>query len=236
MRAGALLAAVREDLDTVMSRDPSIRSRTEALLHPGLAAVWAYRIAHPLHRRGHRRTARLLSDVARVLSGSIEIHPGARIGRRFFIDHGAGVVIGETAVIGDDVTLFHQVTLGSVGWWHGTDTAARRHPALGDGVVVGANASILGPVTVGAGTVVGAHALVLRDVPAGARVVAPHHAARTRTGAAGPGYAAGTRTGPVAEPAHAAGPRTGAVAVPHHRTPARDRSEVPATSALFPIW
>lgn len=207
MRAGALRAAL-EDLDTVLSRDPSIRSRSEALLHPGLMAVWAYRIAHPVHRRGYRRTARLISNAARVLSGSIEIHPGARIGRRFFIDHGSGVVIGETATIGDDVTLFHQVTLGSVGWWHGTDGDARRHPALGDGVVVGAKASILGPVTVGAGTVVGAHSLVLRDVPAGVRVSAPTSATRARSG----------------------------TVVTSRPRSSRDLIRSPGRTALFPAW
>ncbi|MFD4577748.1 serine O-acetyltransferase, partial [Streptomyces sp. NPDC058479] len=98
------------DLDTIRGRDPSVLSRGEALLHPALPAVWGHRVAHGLHRRGLRRSARLLSNVARVASGGVEIHPGARIGRGFFIDHGAGVVIGETAVIGDDVTLFHQVT------------------------------------------------------------------------------------------------------------------------------
>jgi len=161
------------DLDMVRERDPSIRSRREAALHPGLQAIWVYRVAAPLHRRGNRLIARLLSNVARTLTGGIEIHPGATIGNRFFIDHGAGVVIGETATIGEDVTLFHQVTLGSVGWWHDSGSGPRRHPTLRDGVVVGANASILGPVTVGAGATVGAQSLVLTDIPAGARVAAP---------------------------------------------------------------
>lgn len=171
----SLCRGVAADLDTVRSRDPSTRSRTEALLHPALTAIWGHRAAHRLHGRGLRRTARLLSVIARVMSGGIEIHPGARIGRGFFIDHGSGVVIGESAVIGDDVTIFHQVTLGSVGWWHDRDRpdGARRHPEVGDRVVIGANATLLGPITVGHDAVVGAQALVVRDVPSGSRVLAP---------------------------------------------------------------
>jgi serine O-acetyltransferase len=179
MTAGAAaLAAYRAavaDLDTIQERDPSVKSRTEALLHPAVPAIWGYRAAHRLHHRGLRRTARLLSAVARAVSGSIEIHPGARIGRRFFIDHGAGVVIGETAVIGDDVTIFHQVTLGSVGWWHDgkRPEGSRRHPEVGDRVVIGTGATLLGPITVGSDAVVGAQALVIRDVASGSRVLAP---------------------------------------------------------------
>jgi len=163
------------DLDTMQARDPSLKSRSEALMHPGLLAVWSHRLAHRLHRRGNRRAARLLSVVARVATGGIEIHPGASIGRGFFIDHGAGVVIGETAVIGDDVTVFHQVTLGSVGWWHDRErpTGSRRHPKIGDRVVIGANATVLGPVTVGSDSVIGAQALVIDDVTRGSRVLAP---------------------------------------------------------------
>jgi serine O-acetyltransferase len=174
--------AALADLDVILDRDPSIRSRGEALLHPAVIAIWGYRVTHRLHRRGKRRTARLLAVLARVLSGGIEIHPGARIGRRFFVDHGAGVVIGETAVIGDDVTVFHQVTLGSVGWWHDADRpeGAQRHPTVGNRVVIGANATVLGPVTVGDDSVVGAQALVIRDVPPGSRVLAPVADAQTR--------------------------------------------------------
>ncbi|MEU5362404.1 serine O-acetyltransferase EpsC [Streptomyces sp. NPDC005925] len=187
MTPRALVRAALADIDTVRDRDPSLASRTEALLHPGLLALWGHRAAHSLHRRGLRRTARLLSVVVRVLSGGIEIHPGARIGRGFFIDHGSGVVIGETAVIGEDVTLFHQVTLGSVGWWHDRrrPRGSRRHPAVGDRVVIGAGATLLGPITVGDGAVIGAKALVMSDVPAGARMLAPqadqHQPRRTRT-------------------------------------------------------
>lgn len=170
-RMALLLDAGIADLDAVVERDPSVRSRREALLHPALPAVWSHRVAHAMHVRGRRLPARAISTLTRMFTG-VEIHPGARIGRRFFIDHGCGVVIGETAVIGDDVTLFHQVTLGSVGWWHDRRRPAdtRRHPELGDGVVVGAGATVLGPVSVGARAVVGAQALVLVDVPPDGRV------------------------------------------------------------------
>ena len=159
----------------IVARDPSIRTRAEALLHPALPALWTHRAAHVLHIRGHRQAARILAYVARAATGGIEIHPGARLGRRVFIDHGAGVVIGETAVVGDDVTIFHQVTLGAVGWWRDgrREPGARRHPVVGDRVVLGANAIVLGPVTVGDDALVGAGALVLTDVPSGARVLAP---------------------------------------------------------------
>lgn len=163
------------DLDMIRDRDPSVHSRTEALLHPALLAIWGYRVAHRLHERRLRRTARLLSAIARIASGSIEIHPGAQIGSGFFIDHGTGVVIGETAVIGRDVTIFHQVTLGSVGWRHDQrrPPGARRHPWIGDRVVIGANATLLGPITVGHDTVIGAQALVIHDVASGCRLLAP---------------------------------------------------------------
>ncbi|EFG04958.1 serine O-acetyltransferase EpsC [Streptomyces clavuligerus] len=175
MGARGLYRTAMADLDMIRERDPSILSRTEALLHPAVVAIWGYRVAHRTHLRGLRRTARLMSTVARVVSGGIEIHPGARIGRRFLIDHGTGVVIGETAVIGDDVTIFHQVTLGSVGWWHdqGRPEGTRRHPEVGDRVVIGANATLLGAITVGPDAVIGAQALVIRDVASGARVLAP---------------------------------------------------------------
>jgi serine O-acetyltransferase len=149
-----------------MSRDPAVRSRAEVVLgYPGLHAVWGDRVHHRWWVRGHRLAARLLSQWVRSRTG-IEIHPGAVIGRRFFIDHGMGVVIGETAEIGDDVMIYHDVTLG------GRSLArVKRHPTLGDGVVVGAGARILGPVTIGAGAQVGANAVVVRDVPAGGVVV-----------------------------------------------------------------
>ncbi|MBO8185857.1 serine O-acetyltransferase EpsC [Streptomyces spirodelae] len=181
-RRRRLARRIREELDIVVERDPSVRTRSEALLHPSVLAVTVYRLGHRLYNRRHVRTARGLCMAARVLTGGIEIHPGATVGRRFFIDHGCGVVIGETVVIGDDVSLFHQVTLGSTGWWNGTDDpSARRHPKLGDGVTVGANASVLGPVTVGDHAVIGAQALVLRDVPSRAHVRAPHADVMSRT-------------------------------------------------------
>ncbi|MFD4672451.1 serine O-acetyltransferase EpsC [Lentzea sp. NPDC058450] len=175
MNPAAVRRTIHADLDMVMDRDPSILSRSEALLHPTIIAIWGHRISHRLHLSGHRRSARLVMVLARLLTGGIEIHPGATIGRGFFIDHGAGVVIGETVVIGDDVTIFHQVTLGAVGWWHDNQRpeGSRRHPKLGDRVVVGANATLLGPITVGHDSVVGAQALVIRDVPADSRVLAP---------------------------------------------------------------
>ncbi|GGV28218.1 hypothetical protein GCM10010277_10220 [Streptomyces longisporoflavus] len=170
-----MITRVREDLAMIVTRDPSIRTRAEALLHPALPALWAHRTAHVLYTRGHRQLARLLAYLARAVTGGIEIHPGARLGRRVFVDHGAAVVIGETAEIGDDVTIFHQVTLGAVGWWRDERRApgARRHPVVGDRVVLGTNAIVLGPVTVGDDALVGAGSLVLSDVPPRARVSAP---------------------------------------------------------------
>jgi serine O-acetyltransferase len=173
MLAGArgVLREAREDLKTVLDRDPSMSSRSEAVLHPSLPALWAHRIAHRLYLRGLRILPRLIANIARFATG-IEIHPGARLGRRLFIDHGSGVVIGETAEIGDDVTLYHQVTLGAVGWRVDNlrPPGARRHPRVGDRVVIGASATLLGPLVVGDDAVIGAHALVLRDVLAGQRI------------------------------------------------------------------
>lgn len=173
-RSRALLRTLGEDLRTVVERDPSVRNRTEAVLHPALPAVWGHRVAHRLHRRGLRIPARALMGAVRAVTG-VEIHPGAQLGRRVFIDHGAAVVIGETARVGDDVTIYHQVTLGAVGWWHDNTRAEgeRRHPVVGDGVVLGTGATVLGPVTVGAGAIVGAQALVVKDLPAKARALAP---------------------------------------------------------------
>ncbi|MFI2379118.1 serine O-acetyltransferase EpsC [Streptomyces sp. NPDC018964] len=175
--APGLLRLVREDLHAVLDRDPSCSGRPEALLHAGWQGLALYRLAHRLHRRGHRLRAALTSRLARLLTG-MEIHPGARIGRRAFIDHGFGVVIGETAVIGDDVTLYHGVTLGSRGWLRDGAATRRRHPVVGDGVLIGTGASVLGPVTVGDGCRIAAHALVLDDLPARGttprRTKAPH--------------------------------------------------------------
>lgn len=162
---------MREDVAVVMTRDPAVTGLGEALLSPGLAALWLHRVAHAAYRRHHRVLARAIFLAGRQLSG-IEIHPGAVVGRRVFIDHGTATVIGETAVIGDDVTIYHQVTLGAVGWWRDNRRAAgeRRHPVVGDRVVLGANCVVLGPVTVGDDVCIGAQALVFQDVPAGARV------------------------------------------------------------------
>ncbi|MEN8652573.1 serine O-acetyltransferase EpsC [Streptomyces sp. 21So2-11] len=157
---------ILEDLRTARHKDPALRgwSCAEVVLYPGLWAVWSHRIAHRLHRWQVPLLPRVLSQLTRFLTG-IEIHPGAVIGRRCFIDHGMGVVIGQTAVLGDDVMLYHGVTLGGTGWWHGP-TAARRHPAIGDRTVLGVGATVLGPVSIGHDTVIGAQSLVLHDVPA----------------------------------------------------------------------
>lgn len=158
---GRASVTVREDLEAAVARDPATDSRVEmALASPGLHAIWAHRLSHRLWRRGARLPARVLSQAARAATG-VEIHPGARIGRRFFIDHGMGVVIGETAEVGDDVMLYHGVTLGGRSL-----ESAKRHPTLGDGVTVGAGAKVLGAITLGHGAQVGANAVVTRDVPA----------------------------------------------------------------------
>jgi len=147
-------------------RDPAARSSLEVLLsYPGLHAVWAHRVAHRWWRRGFRLPARLLSQLARAVTG-VEIHPGAVIGRRLFIDHGMGVVIGETARIGDDCLLYHGVTLG------GRSTRReRRHPAIGDRVVLGAGSVVLGPIVLGSDVSVGANAVVVKDAVDGAVLV-----------------------------------------------------------------
>lgn len=159
---------IKEDIDSVFARDPAARTRWEVLLnYPGLHAALAHRCAHQLWLADWKGLARFISTLSRFWTG-IEIHPGARIGRRFFIDHGMGVVIGETAEIGDDVTLYHGVTLGGTSWDPG-----KRHPTLENGVVVGAGAKVLGPITVGQGARIGSNAVVVKPVPAGASVVGP---------------------------------------------------------------
>ena len=161
-----LLSLIREDVTNVMDHDPAAKSRLEVLLcYAGLHAVWFYRMNHWLWNHGLFLLARWLSEVARWLTG-IEIHPGARIGRRLFIDHGMGVVIGETSVIGDDVTLYQGVTLGGTGKEHG-----KRHPTLEDNVVVGGGAKILGNIIVGKNCRIGAGSVVLRNVPENSTVV-----------------------------------------------------------------
>ncbi len=155
----ALLRTLREDLDSAARRDPAARGALELmLLYPSLHAVWNYRLAHTLWRRGLRFPARLLMSLVRNFTG-IEIHPGARIGRRFFIDHGVGVVIGETTEIGDDVLLYQGVTLGGTSLEKG-----KRHPTLEHHVVVGAGAKVLGPIRVGEGARIGASSVVIRNV------------------------------------------------------------------------
>ena len=161
-----MLSRIREDIRSVFARDPAARTTLEVLTcYPGLHAVWGHRVSHWLWVRNFRWLARLNSHFARWLTG-IEIHPGAKIGHRLFIDHGMGVVIGETAEIGDDVTLYHGVTLGGVSWDKG-----KRHPTLANNVVVGAGAKILGPFTVGENARVGSNSVVVKEVPPGATVV-----------------------------------------------------------------
>ena len=162
-----------EDIDSAMQRDPAARSRIAVvLLYPGFHALLGYRLSHWAWGRGWRTFAVYISYLARIVTG-IEIHPGAEIGRRFFIDHGTGVVIGETSQIGDDVTLYQGVTLGGVA--PSVDSASqrdqKRHPTLRDGAIVGSGAQILGPIVVGAGARVGANAVVTKDVPECATVV-----------------------------------------------------------------
>jgi len=162
----SLIGLIREDVGCVRSRDPAARNEFETLLtYPGIHALIWHRVAHRLWKRGWRFPARLLSWFGRLMS-NVDIHPAAKIGRRFFIDHGAGVVIGETAEIGDDVTLYHGVTLGGTSWSPG-----KRHPTLEDGVVVGAGAKILGPIVLGRRTRVGANSVVVHATPPDVTVV-----------------------------------------------------------------
>ncbi|CAN5328096.1 serine O-acetyltransferase [soil metagenome] len=172
----ALCARTREDIATARRRDPAARSSFEVwLTYSGVHAIWGYRFAHALWRPGTRTLARVVSQVTRFLTG-VEIHPGATIGRRFFIDHGMGTVIGETAEIGDDVMLYHGVTLGGTASEH-----VKRHPTLGDGVVVGTGATVLGAITIGARTLVGANSVVVRDAPADSVLTGVPAHARART-------------------------------------------------------
>jgi len=172
-----LWAQWRDDVACVFDRDPAARSRWEIVTtYPGVHAILIHRISSRLWKRKWHYAARLLSFIARFLS-NVDIHPGAKIGKRFFIDHGACVVIGETAVIGDDVTLYHGVTLGGTSWNKG-----KRHPTLEDGVLVGTGAKILGPITIGENVRVGANSVVVQDVPAGCTVVGiPGRIVNTKT-------------------------------------------------------
>jgi serine O-acetyltransferase len=176
----AFLERLKEDIAAIMERDPAARSRREVVLcYPGFHAVLLHRLAHGAWRRGWLLLGRAISHFGRVFTG-IEIHPGARLGRRVFIDHGMGCVIGETAEVGDDVTLYHGVTLGGVSLQQ-----EKRHPTLENGVIVGSGAQVLGPITIGAGARVGANAVVLKDVPPGVTMIgipARQAVARQRVG------------------------------------------------------
>ena len=177
-----MIKTLREEINAVRARDPAARSAFEIMLcYPGLHAVMLHRLAHGAWRRGWHVTGRFISQISRFLTG-IEIHPGARIGRRLFIDHGMGVVIGETAELGDDVTLYHDVTLGGVAPSVDSDSQReqKRHPTLANGVIVGSGAQILGPIIVGRDARIGANAVVTKDIPEGVTVVGiPGRAVRT---------------------------------------------------------
>ena len=159
-------AMIREDEEAVLARDPAAKSLTEVrLCYPGLTALKVHRKAHTLYNKGHLLAARILSQRARHKTG-IEIHPGAQIGRRVFIDHGDGVVIGETTIIGDDVTIYQGVTLGGTG-----KDVGKRHPTIGSNVTIGAGAKVLGPINIGNNVKIGAGSIVLKDVPDNCTVV-----------------------------------------------------------------
>jgi serine O-acetyltransferase len=179
-----MLERIKEDIACVFERDPAAQSVLEVVTaYPGFHAVQIYRISHAFWNAGFKLLARIISHISRWLTG-IEIHPGAQIGRRFFIDHGMGVVIGETAIIGDDCTLYHGVTLGGTTWNKG-----KRHPTLHDGVVIGAGAKVLGPIEIGAGARIGSNSVILKAVPAGATVVGiPGHVIDMQTRTDKPQY------------------------------------------------
>jgi serine O-acetyltransferase len=157
-----------EDFKAGIERDPATKSSFELFFtSPGLHAIWNYRVAHFLWKLKLRTLSRMFANIARITTG-IEIHPGATIGRRFVIDHGVGVVIGETAIIGDDVMMYHGVTLGGV-----VNAAVKRHPTIGNNVILGANCIILGDITIGDNCKIGAGAIVVKDLPPGKVAVAP---------------------------------------------------------------
>jgi len=154
------------DLNNIMKNDPAARSKTDLILYPSVHAMIAYRMSNKLYRKKHFFTARLISQIARGLTG-IEIHPGATIGKGFFIDHGMGVVIGETAVVGDNVLMYHGATLGATG----KDNGGKRHPTVGNNVIIGSGVKVLGNVTIGDNAKIGSNAVVLKDVPADSTAV-----------------------------------------------------------------
>ncbi|MFZ2635503.1 MAG: serine O-acetyltransferase [Rectinemataceae bacterium] len=165
-RCGSLLCSIRRDIESVRARDPAARSRAEvALVYSGLHAIWSHRVAHGMWLHGSKFLARVLAQLTRFFTG-VEIHPGASIGEGFFIDHGMGVVIGETSMIGEDVTLYHGVTLGGTSLRKG-----KRHPTVGDRVTIGAGAKILGDIVIGDDSRIGANAVVVRSVPENSVVV-----------------------------------------------------------------
>jgi serine O-acetyltransferase len=162
----ALFPRIREDIRSIMERDPAARTWLEVVLcYPGLWAVWIHRVSHKLWKSGLRLPARVLSQVSRFTTG-VDIHPGATLGRRLFIDHATGVVIGETAIVGNDVTMYQGVTLGGTGKQHG-----KRHPTICNGVFIGNNANVLGNITVGENSRIGAGSVVLTDVPPNSTMV-----------------------------------------------------------------
>jgi serine O-acetyltransferase len=173
-----MFSRIKEEIAVVFERDPAARNTWEVVTcYPGFHALLVHRLAHWLWESRLKWLARLTSHLGRFLTG-IEIHPGARIGRRFFIDHGMGVVIGETAEVGDDCTLYHGVTLGGTSWNKG-----KRHPTLGNGVVLGAGAKILGPITIGDGARVGSNAVVVKSVPPGTTAIGiPAHIVEKESG------------------------------------------------------
>ena len=178
---------LNDDIKSVYARDPAARNAWEVLTcYPGMHAIWLHRtVSNPLWRAGFKWFARFISNLGRSWTG-VEIHPGATLGHRFFIDHGMGIVIGETAEIGDDCTLYHGVTLGGVSWNKG-----KRHPTLGNNVTVGAGAKILGPFLVGAGARIGSNSVVVKEVPPGATVVGiPARVVEGLDGAAGQAFSA----------------------------------------------
>lgn len=173
-----MFKTVREDIAAAQAKDPAARTAAEVFfLYPGLHAVWWHRLSHRLWQRGLRFAPRAISQLVRAFTG-VEIHPGASIGRRLFIDHGMGVVIGETSVIGDDVHLYHQVTLGGTG--HDT---GKRHPTIGDRVVIGAGAKVLGNITIGADSAIGSNAVVVSSAPEWTTMLGIPAAQRPRRGA-----------------------------------------------------